>query len=125
MEAPTTAATPPTTPPRTPRSSAEVTPKRSPPSVGHNGYATDADSPTRKWTDSDADNLLETLAESLLLQVAERDVEIEAQAERHAHELTERKWLAATPMERAWLGLPWWVHAMVATTIFFGIVLVP
>ena len=51
------------------------------------------------------------LAEKLLLDVAERDVELDAQAERHARELEQRKWEAATPAERFWLRAPAWLRA--------------
>ena len=52
------------------------------------------------------------LAERLLLDVAERDVELDAQAERHARELAERKWEAATPAERFWLAAPTWLRGL-------------
>ena len=38
---------------------------------------------------------LEALAESLLLQVAERDVELSELTEKHAQDMQERRWEAA------------------------------
>ena len=67
---------------------------------------------------------LKVLAEQLLLRVAERDVEIEAQNERHLVELEEHKWLAATPSERAWLAMPVWLRDLVGCTLSAAIVFI-
>ena len=63
-------------------------------------------------SDSEQLDAANRLAERLLLDVAERDVELDAQAERHARELAERKWEAATPAERFWLAAPTWLRGL-------------
>jgi type VI protein secretion system component VasF len=74
--------------------------------------------------DDDMETLrkLEGLTETLLREVAERDVEIELQAERHVHELHEAG--ASSRSERAWLSMPVWVRALVGLALGASVFLV-
>ena len=69
--------------------------------------------------DADVDELrkLKALTESLLRDVAERDVDLDEQEERHAKELL-RHSHSITPADRAWLAMPMWMHGIVHTILF-------
>ena len=66
---------------------------------------------------------LEALAEQLLRQVAERDVELDEQAERHVEELSRARTEAASAAERAWQAAPAWLRVSLCSAIFVGIAL--
>ena len=64
---------------------------------------------------------LEALAESLLLQVAERDVELDDLRLQHKHgSAGDARVVRAN---EAWLGAPRWMHAGVYVAIFIGLIL--
>ena len=74
---------------------------------------------TVEHKDADVDELhkLKALTESLLRDVAERDVDLDEQEERHAKEL-ERQSHSITPADRAWLAMPMWMHGIVHAILF-------
>ena len=100
----------------------------SPPRDARSADAFDGASPSPRSLLNDGDaaevRQLQELAESLLLQLAERDVQLDTQAEHHACALARRAQLEASPAERAWRGAPAWLRVCACSAVFAGVLLI-
>ena len=90
-----------------------------PPSLHSSPYKVASDAVVRD-IDAQLSNLksLEDLTERLLVQVAERDVDLDTQAEKHAEDL---KVLGVTRADIAWRAAPPWVRVLTCVSILLGV----